>query len=129
MVLPGDRDARLAWSASCQASVVSALGAELALAVEMRANNDEFMFKNLIGSLYKSEYIACPKLLPGYGRKIRIEPEGLIVRSTTVQNVAHGNQTASLKFMGNILRRSLCTGITCSTSFIRIARDFGDVLS
>jgi hypothetical protein len=35
IVLPGDRDARLAWSAPCQAAVVGTLGAELALAVEL----------------------------------------------------------------------------------------------
>ncbi|HEY3810106.1 MAG TPA: phosphatidylglycerol lysyltransferase domain-containing protein, partial [Acidimicrobiales bacterium] len=35
IVLPGDRDARLAWSGPCQASIVGILGAELALAVQL----------------------------------------------------------------------------------------------
>ncbi len=35
VVLPGDRDARLAWSGPCQSSVVADLGAELAMAVEL----------------------------------------------------------------------------------------------
>ena len=35
VVLPGDRDARLAWSAPCQAEVARRLGAELALEVEL----------------------------------------------------------------------------------------------
>ncbi len=34
-MLPGDRDARLAWSAECRCSVATTLGAELALAVEL----------------------------------------------------------------------------------------------
>ena len=35
VVLPGDRDVRLAWSGPCQGSVVAQLGAELALAVDL----------------------------------------------------------------------------------------------
>jgi lysylphosphatidylglycerol synthetase-like protein (DUF2156 family) len=35
VVLPGDRDARLAWSVPCQSAVTDQLGASLALAVEL----------------------------------------------------------------------------------------------
>ena len=35
VVLPGDRDMRLAWSCPCQAALTSQLGAEVALAVEL----------------------------------------------------------------------------------------------
>ena len=35
VVLPGDRDRRLAWSRPCQAALTAQLGAELALAVEL----------------------------------------------------------------------------------------------
>jgi lysylphosphatidylglycerol synthetase-like protein (DUF2156 family) len=35
VVLPGDRDARLAWSPPCQSAVAAQLGASLALAVEL----------------------------------------------------------------------------------------------
>ncbi len=35
VVLPGDRDARLAWSVACQSAVTTQLGAALALAVEL----------------------------------------------------------------------------------------------
>jgi lysylphosphatidylglycerol synthetase-like protein (DUF2156 family) len=35
VVLPGDRDMRLAWSGPCQAALAAQLGAELALAVEL----------------------------------------------------------------------------------------------
>jgi lysylphosphatidylglycerol synthetase-like protein (DUF2156 family) len=36
IVLPGDRDVRLAWSEPCQGAVRASLGAELALAVDLR---------------------------------------------------------------------------------------------
>ena len=35
VVLPGDRDMRLAWSSSCQTALIAQLGAELAFAVEL----------------------------------------------------------------------------------------------